>query len=73
MNKEILRECLKGISAVSLREAKEVVGFFDDVIEKEKDGPALSEGAKGAFIAAMLIEYGKQKAKQEEKGGCYGK
>ena len=64
--KEILRECLKNVSAASIQEANDVVNYLAEMLEKGNDGPQLSREAMSAFIAGMLIEYGKLKAKENK-------
>ena len=65
MNKEEIRKILAAITPGTIAEAQKVVRFIVGRIEQEDD-PIEGDSAKGAFIAAYLIEYGKLKARKEE-------
>ena len=61
---EAFRATLQNLTVENLREAHKAVVFFDNKLNSEKEN-RLSEAAKGHFIAALLIEYGRQKALKE--------
>ena len=61
---ETFRSMLRNITPETLRETHKATIFFDEQLENE-EGQKLTDNAKGLFIAALLIEHGKQKAKKE--------
>ena len=61
MDEKTFKKMLVGITVENVKEAHKIVSFFDEHITQEK-GAELSDNAKGVLIAALLIEYGKQKS-----------
>ena len=56
--KKYYKDMLREVTVEKIQEAQKAVAFFSELTE-DKDAPELSKQAKGAFIATLLIEYGK--------------
>ena len=64
---ETFRAILRNITPESLQETNKAVMFFGNQLDGEEDN-TLSAEAKGVFMAALLIEYGKLTANKKEHG-----
>ena len=64
---ETFRSMLRNITPETLREANKAVMFFGNQLDGEEDNK-LSAEAKGVFMAALLLEYGKLTANKKEHG-----
>jgi hypothetical protein len=62
LSEETFRAMLRNITPEILQKAQKATTFINTQLNSEEKGRNLSEGAKGLFIAAMLIEYGRRKA-----------
>ena len=64
---ETFRAMLRNITPESLQETNKAVVFFGNQLDGEEDNK-LSAEAKGVFMAALLIEYGKLTDNKKEHG-----
>ena len=64
LSEETFRAMLRNITAETIHEANMAVLFFGNQLDREEN-KKLSEEAKGVFIVALLVEYGRQKALKE--------
>ena len=64
MDKNKFKGILRSITPEVLQEANKVVVFFGNQLDDE-EANKLSAEAKGVFLAALLIGYGKQQAREE--------
>lgn len=65
IDKETYKDLLRSLNVENVQEAHKITCFLC----KELEGPEaekLSHDARAAFVAAMLVEYGKRKARKKE-------
>ena len=67
LSEETFRAILRNTTEETIREANKAVVFFGNQLDDEDDNK-LSAEAKGVFMAALLIEYGKLTANKKEHG-----
>ena len=67
LSEETFRAMLRNIKPETIQAANKAVVFFGDQLNSKKI-KKISEEAKGVFLAALLIEYGKLTANKKEHG-----